>query len=94
MPVHDTPSSAAARGQPAERTWTPELIRALGPTTDVPTLAAIMRCSTWKAYQMARTDQWAASGIRIIRIGSGYKVSVASILEALGYAGSSSGRLA
>jgi hypothetical protein len=43
---------------------------------------------------MARTDQWEASGIRIIRIGSSYKVIVASILEALGYADGSADRLA
>jgi len=68
-----------------EITWTPERIRALGPTTDLPTLASILRCSKWKAYQMARTDQWAAAGIRIIRVGSSYKVVVLSILEVLGY---------
>jgi hypothetical protein len=79
-------------GQAADITWTAELIRALGPTTDIPTLAAIMRCSTWKAYQMARTGQWEASGIRVIPIGSNYKVSVASILATLGYAGAQDGQ--
>lgn len=66
-------------------TWTPERIRALGPTTDLPTLAAILRCSRWKAYQMARTGQWETAGIRIIRVGSSYKVAVPSILQTLGY---------
>jgi hypothetical protein len=66
--------------------WTAERIRALGSTTDLPTLASILQCSRWKAYQMARTDQWAVSGIKIIRIGSTYKVSVPSILDVLGYA--------
>jgi hypothetical protein len=69
-----------------DSTWTAERIRALGSTTDVPTLASILQCSRWKAYEMARTDQWAAAGIKIIRIGATYKVSVPSVLEVLGYA--------
>lgn len=72
--------------QPMEITWTPERIRALGPTTNLPTLASILRCSKWKAYQMARTGQWETTGIKIIRVGSTYKVAVPSILEVLGYA--------
>lgn len=38
--------------------WTPETIRALGPTTDVPTLGSILSVSRWKAYQMARAGEW------------------------------------
>src|SRR5689334_16659133 len=38
----------------SENKWTPEAIRALEPTTDLPTLGAIFECSRWKAYQMAR----------------------------------------
>lgn len=34
---------------------------------------------------MARTGEWEAAGVRIIRIGSCYKVGVPSILEVLGY---------
>jgi hypothetical protein len=82
---HRTPHPAGRQEQPMDTTWTPERIRDLGPTTDLPTLASILRCSTWKAYQMARTDQWQAAGIRIIRVGSCYKVVVLSILEVLGY---------
>jgi hypothetical protein len=77
-----------------DSTWTAERIRALGPTTDVPTLASILQCSRWKAYQMARTNQWAAAGVKIIRIGATYKVSVPSVLEVLGYADTPTERLA
>ena len=38
--------------------WTPEAIRALGPTTDLPTLGDIFECSRWKSYQMAREREW------------------------------------
>jgi hypothetical protein len=65
--------------------WTPETIRALGPTTDLPTLGSILSVSRWKAYQMARTGEWAQIGIRIVPIGSKYRVAVQSILEVLGY---------
>lgn len=68
-----------------DTTWTPERIRALGPTTNLRTLAAILGCSLGKAYQMARAGQWEAAGINIIRLGSSYKVAVPSILEVLGY---------
>ena len=65
--------------------WTPEAIRALGPTTDLPTLGAIFECSRWKSYQMARHGEWEQVGIKIIPIGSRYRVVVQSILEVLGY---------
>jgi hypothetical protein len=67
-------------------TWTPETIRALGPTTDLPTLASIFDCSRWKAYEMARTGGWEAVGVKIVRLGAKYRVVVPSILEVLGYA--------
>jgi hypothetical protein len=66
-------------------TWTPEAIRALGPTTDLPTLGTILECSRWKSYQMARHGEWERVGIKIIPIGSKYRVVVQSILEVLGY---------
>lgn len=65
--------------------WTPEEVRALGPTTDLPTLAAIVECSRWKSYQMARHGEWERLGIKIIPIGSKYRVVVQSILDVLGY---------
>jgi hypothetical protein len=65
--------------------WTPEAIRALGPTTDLPTLSSIFDCSKWKAYEMARTGEWETIGVKIVRLGSKYRVIVPSILEVLGY---------
>ena len=65
--------------------WTPETIRALGPTTDLPTLGAILECSRWKSYQMARQGEWEQVGIKLIRIGAKYRVIVRSILDVLGY---------
>jgi len=66
-------------------TWTPEAIRALGPTTDLPTLGTIFECSRWKSYQMARQGEWERVGIKVISIGSKYRVVVQSILDVLGY---------
>jgi hypothetical protein len=66
-------------------TWTPEAIRALGPTTDVPTLGTIFECSRWKSYQMARHGEWERVGIKVIPIGSKYRVVVESILDVLRY---------
>ena len=69
----------------SEDKWTPEAIRALGPTTDLPTLGAIFECSRWKAYQMARHGEWGWLGIKVLSIGSKYRVVVQSILDVLGY---------
>ena len=66
-------------------TWTPEAIRALGPTTDLPTLGAIFECSRWKSYQMARDGEWERVGIKVLSIGSKYRVVVQSIMDVLGY---------
>jgi phospholipid N-methyltransferase len=65
--------------------WTREAIRGLGPTTDLPTLGAILECSRWKAYQMARQGEWEQVGIKVIQIGAKYRVVVQSILDVLGY---------
>ena len=67
--------------------WTPEAIRGLGATTDVPTLGSIFGVSRWRAYQMARTGEWEQIGIRIVPVGTKYRVGVTSILEVLGDAG-------
>jgi hypothetical protein len=65
------------------RQWTPEAIRALGATTDLPTLGSIFGFSRWCSYQMAHTGEWEQAGIRIIRIGARYRVTVQSILAVL-----------
>jgi hypothetical protein len=69
----------------SENRWTQEAIRALGPTTDLPTLGSIFECSRWKAYQMARQGEWGQLGIKVLSIGSKYRVVVQSILDVLGY---------
>jgi len=65
------------------RSWTPEAIRALGATTDLPTLGSVFGLSRWRSYQMARTGEWEQAGIHIIRMGSRYRVTVGSILAVL-----------
>jgi hypothetical protein len=63
--------------------WTPETIRALGATTDLPTLGSIFGLGRWRSYQMAHTGEWEQAGIRIIQIGARYRVTVQSILDVL-----------
>jgi hypothetical protein len=67
--------------------WTPEAIRALGATTDLPTLGEIFGLSTWRSREMAKTGEWEQAGIRILKIGSRYRVTVPSILDVLGVPG-------
>jgi hypothetical protein len=64
--------------------WTPEAIRALGPTTDVRTLGSIFGRHPNTAYAMRRQGRWEAIGIRIILVGARYQVAVQSILDVLG----------
>ena len=64
--------------------WTPEAIRALGATCDLPTLGKIFGISRSRAYQMAHTGEWQQAGIRIVPLGTKYRVAVQSILEVLG----------
>ena len=66
--------------------WTPAAIRSLGPTTDLLTLGAIFGVSRWKAYQMRRDGRWEQLGIRIILVGSHYRITTGSILSVLGFA--------
>jgi hypothetical protein len=63
--------------------WTPEAIRALGATTDLPTLGSIFGLGRWRSYQMAHTGEWEQAGIRILKIGNRYRVAVQSILDVL-----------
>jgi len=67
--------------------WTPEAIRALGATTDLPTLGEIFGLSTWRSREMAKTGEWEQAGIRILKLGSRYRVTVPSILGVLGVLG-------
>jgi hypothetical protein len=77
----------------SENNWNPEAIRALGPTTDLPTLADILKCSRWKSYKMAREGEWEILGIKVLSIGSKYRVVVQSVLEVLGYGPAGADRL-
>jgi hypothetical protein len=67
--------------------WTPEAIRALGATTDLPTLGEIFGLSTWRSREMAKTGEWEQAGIRILKMGSRYRVTVPSVLDVLGVPG-------
>ncbi len=67
--------------------WTPEAIRALGATTDLPTLGSIFGLGRWRSYQMAHTGEWEQAGIRILKIGKRYRVAVPSILDVLSNGG-------
>ena len=67
--------------------WTPEAIRALGATTDLPTLGSIFGLSTWRSRQMAHTGEWEQAGIRILKIGNRDRVAVPSIVDVLSNGG-------
>jgi hypothetical protein len=67
--------------------WTPEAIRALGATTDLHTLGEIFGLSTWRSREMAKAREWEQIGIRILKMGSRYRVTVPSILNVLGVPG-------
>lgn len=60
--------------------WTAQRIRALGPLTDVPTAAKILRIGRGLAYQMVRDGTFP---VPTIRVGTRYRVPVAPILEVL-----------
>ncbi|WBB48485.1 DNA-binding protein [Verrucosispora sp. WMMA2044] len=61
--------------------WTIERIRALGAVTDVATAGQIFGLSRSSAYELARGDRLP---VPVLRVGSRYRVSVATILAALG----------
>lgn len=65
------------------KSWTLEAIRALGATTDLPTLGSVFGLSRWRSYQMAHTGEWDQVGIHIIQMGNRYRVTVQSILAVL-----------
>ena len=67
--------------------WTPDAIRALGATTDLTTLGEIFGLSTWRSREMAKTGEWEQAGIRVLKMGSRYRVTVPSILDVLGVPG-------
>ncbi|WP_317985196.1 helix-turn-helix domain-containing protein [Micromonospora craniellae] len=66
--------------QPDDTAWTVERIRALGPWTDIATVAEIFGLSRATAYELAKRGQFP---IAVLRFGSRYRVPVAAILAAL-----------
>jgi hypothetical protein len=72
-------------------TWTAETITALGATTNVITAGEIFGFGRTRAYRMARTGEWEQAGIRVVQIDGQYRVSVPSILAALGQTTTASG---
>jgi hypothetical protein len=69
-----------ARNNPRE-TWTPETVRQLGLTTDLPTAARIIGIGRTLAYDLAKTDQFP---VRILRIGGRVIVPVPDLLRYVG----------
>ena len=63
-----------------EATWTPEAIRALGPTTNLHTAAQIFGLAMSTAYLLAKRGQFP---VPVIRVGTQYRVPVKPILAAL-----------
>jgi hypothetical protein len=62
--------------------WTEAAIRALGPTTDIPTAGRILGMARSHAYDLARRGEFP---FPTIRVGHRVRVPVPKILTALGY---------
>lgn len=65
---------------PAHSDWTPERLRALGPTTDLTTAAEILGISRSAAYKLARRG---AFPIPLLKAGVVYRVPTTPLLAAL-----------
>jgi hypothetical protein len=61
--------------------WTAEAVRALGLTTDIETAGAILGIGRSKAYALAKAGEFP---VRVIRVGHGYIVPTAALLDLLG----------
>jgi len=62
-------------------TWTREAIEALGPITDVPTMASIVLINKDTAYSMIRRDEWTMT--RVLRLGRKIKIPTRDIVTYL-----------
>ena len=62
------------------RTWTEDMVRSLGMTTDIETAGEILGIGRTKAYAVAKAGLFPA---KVIRVGRLYKVSVPSLLTLL-----------
>lgn len=67
-----------ARGR--EVAWTPDVVRALGMTTDVETAAQVLGIGRTLAYELVRSD---AFPVRLLRFGRRVVVPVADLLKLL-----------
>ena len=71
-----TPSNPSARTP-----WTPDTVRQLGLTTDLPTAAAVLGIGRTLAFDLARAGRFP---VRVIRLGRRVLVPVAELLDYLG----------
>jgi hypothetical protein len=61
--------------------WTRETIEALGPTTDVPTLASVLGIGEWPIYEAIRRGEWDLT--RVLRLGRAIKIPTHDIVTLL-----------
>jgi excisionase family DNA binding protein len=62
-------------------TWTREAIEALGPTTDVPTVASIVEVHKDTIYSMIRRGEWTAT--RVLTLGRKIKIPTRDLVTLL-----------
>jgi excisionase family DNA binding protein len=62
-------------------TWTREAIEALGPVTDVPTMAAIVDVHKDTIYAMIRRGEWTAT--RVLTLGRKIKIPTRDLIALL-----------
>ena len=65
----------------SETRWTRETVEALGPTLEVPQVAAVMGVSAWNVYQQIRQDTWQLT--RVLRIGRSIKIPTRDLVDLL-----------
>lgn len=61
--------------------WTREAVEALGPTTDVPTVAAIFGVNKDTVYAQIRRGEWTAT--RVLTLGRKIKIPVRDLITLL-----------
>lgn len=64
-------------------TWTVDAVRALGTTTDIVTVAAVLGIGRTSAYQLARDGEFP---VPVTRVGRRFIVGVPHLLRAIGAA--------
>ncbi|WP_232377973.1 helix-turn-helix domain-containing protein [Micromonospora humida] len=75
-----TPATGEASRREERQAWTAERIRALGPSTDLATAAAVLGMSRSAAYKLARRDAFPTP---LYRVGAHYRAPTAPILAML-----------